>query len=77
MESCLGKSTSCSNVVTTNPVKSCPPIREESPDILNPDEVGKRKRRRPKEYSPELISSRKRSSHSISKEVRLIFCMDD
>lgn len=69
LEMCLAKSSSSSSVVSSNPVKTCPPIREESPDIINPDEVGKRKRRRPKEYSPELISSRKRSSHSISKEV--------
>lgn len=58
--------------MSSNPIKSCPTIIEESADSDDVDE-GKRKRRRPKEYSPELPSSHKRAKHSVTKEVCVFF----
>ncbi|GFW39284.1 KAT8 regulatory NSL complex subunit 3 [Trichonephila clavipes] len=69
-----------SSANTTNTGKVCTPIKEEievNEEAWKPEEDGKRRRRKPREYSPELSPVRKRARHhsqrqsSTSVKVRL------
>ncbi|KAF8774265.1 KAT8 regulatory NSL complex subunit 3 like protein [Argiope bruennichi] len=51
--------------------KACTPIKEESEvpaETWKPEEEGKRRRRKPREYSPELSPVRKRARHHIQRQ---------
>ncbi|GBM15327.1 KAT8 regulatory NSL complex subunit 3 [Araneus ventricosus] len=51
--------------------KVCTPIKEEpevSEETWKPEEEGKRRRRKPREYSPELSPVRKRARHHIQRQ---------
>ncbi|XP_035216576.1 KAT8 regulatory NSL complex subunit 3-like [Stegodyphus dumicola] len=41
----------------------------EEPDVVQAEEEGKRRRRKPKEYSPELSPVRKRPRHQVSRQI--------
>ncbi|CAL1280228.1 unnamed protein product [Larinioides sclopetarius] len=52
-------------------VKVCTPIKEEpevTEETWKPEEEGKRRRRKPREYSPELSPVRKRARHHIQRQ---------
>ncbi|KFM75217.1 KAT8 regulatory NSL complex subunit 3, partial [Stegodyphus mimosarum] len=44
-------------------------IKDEEPELVQAEEEGKRKRRKPREYSPELSPVRKRQRHQISRQI--------